>query len=169
MQSNTNPADVVNYTPPGISWTAPEKSRPWQQPPQLVNMMDVCGYYIMNMSRDEMLDDLLDVVETPVPLAVTAEAMMLQGVSNGIHSVDMGILVMPVIIEMLITIADHNKSEYTIYPDDYDKEAKVSNRVARLAVERAMKKIESKDVSEEEETPVVKEPKGLMAKRKEVM
>jgi len=169
MQSNKNPADVVSYTPPGISWTAPEKSRPWQQPPQLVDMMDVSGYYIMNMSSDEMLDDLLDVVETPVPLAVTAEAMMLQGVSNGIHSVDMGILVMPVIIEMLITIAKHNKSEYTIYPDDYDKEAKVSNRVARLAVERAMKKIESKDVSEEEEMPVVKEPKGLMAKRKEVM
>jgi len=169
MQSNTNPADVVNYTPPGISWTAPEKSRPWQQPPQLVDMIDVSGYYIMSMSSDEMLDDLLDVVETPVPLAVTAEAMMLQGVSNGIHSVDMGILVMPVIIEMLITIAKHNKSEYTIYPDDYDKEAKVSNRVARLAVEKAMKKIEGKDVSVEEEMPVVKEPKGLMAKRKEVM
>jgi hypothetical protein len=81
----------------------------------------------------------------------------------------MGILVMPVIIEMLITIADHNKSEYTIYPDDYDKEAKVSNRVARLAVEKAMKKIEEKDVSKEKELPVIKEPKGLMAKRKEVM
>jgi hypothetical protein len=70
---------------------------------------------------------------------------------------------------MLITIAKHNKSEYTIYPDDYDKEAKVSDRVARLAVERAMKKIGEKDVSDEEEMPVVKEPKGLMAKRKEVM
>lgn len=169
MQSNKNPVDVVSYTPPGISWTAPEKSRPWQQPPQLVDMMDVSGYYVMNMSRDEMLDDLLDVVETPVPLAVTAEAMMLQGVSNGIHSVDMGILVMPVIIEMLITIADHNKSDYRIYPDDHDKEAKVSNRLARLAVEKAMKKIEEKDVSQEEELPVAKEPKGLMAKRKEVM
>jgi len=168
MQSNTNVADVVNYTPPGISWTAPEKSRPWQSPPQLVDMVDVCGYYIMNMSSDEMLDDLLDVVETPVPLAVTAEAMMLQGASSGIHSVDMGILVMPVIIEMLITIAEHNKSEYTIYPDDFDKDAKVSNRVARLAVEKAMKKIEDKEAPEvEDEMP--KEPKGLMAKRKEVM
>ena len=168
MQSNRNPVDVVSYTPPGISWTAPEKSRPWQQPPQFVDMIDVAGYYMMNLSSDEMLDDLLDVVEIPVPLSVTAEGMMLQGVANGLHSVDMGILVMPIIIEMLITIAEHNKSTYTIYPDDHDKEARVSNRVARLAVEKAMKRIEDKDVSEEE-TPVVKEPKGLMAKRKEVM
>lgn len=169
MQSNKNPVDVVGYTPPGISWTAPEKSRPWQQPPQLVDMMDVAGYYIMSLSSDEMLDDLLDIVETPVPLAVTAESMMLQGVFNGIHSVDMGILVMPVIIEMLITIAEHNKSDYTIYPDDHEKEAKVSNRMARLAVEKAMKKIEEKDVPQEE-MPIAQEPKGLMAKRnKEVM
>lgn len=168
MQSNTNIADVVSYTPPGISWTAPEKSRPWQSPPQLVDMVDVAGYYIMNMSSDEMLDDLLDVVETPVPLSVTAEAMMLQGASNGIHSVDMGILVMPVIIEMLITIAEHNKSDYTIYPDDFDKEAKVSNRVARLAVQKAMKKIEGKEAPEAK-AELPKEPKGLMAKRKEVM
>lgn len=170
MQSNKNPVDVVSYTPPGISWTAPEKSRPWQSPPQLVDMVDVCGYYIMNMSSDEMIDDLLDVVETEVPLSVVAEGMMLQGVSTGIHSVDMGILVMPVIIEMLITIAEHNKTDYTIYPDDYDKEAKVSNRMARLAVEKAMKNIEGKDVSTEEEAmPVEEKPKGLMAKRKEVM
>jgi hypothetical protein len=115
-----------------------------------------------------MMDDLLDVVEIPVPLSVTAEGMMLQGVANGIHSVDMGILAMPVIIEMLITIAEHNKSEYTIYPDDHDKESSVSNRVARLAVEKAMKRIEDKEAPEAE-AEMPKEPKGLMAKRKEVM
>ena len=34
----SNPVDLVSYTAPGISWTAPEKSRPWLQPPQLTDI-----------------------------------------------------------------------------------------------------------------------------------
>ncbi len=164
---NKNPVDLVNYTPPGISWTAPEKSRPWQQPPQLTDISKVALYYIATISDEELMDDLLDSIETTVPLAVIAEAMMLNGVSSGVHTLDAGILSMPVIIEMLQNLAIAHGTEYVIYPDDYDKKVTVSNRVARLAVQKAMKKIEGAE--EEEEPEVEEQPKGFMRKRKEVM
>lgn len=163
---NKNPVDLVNYTPPGISWTVPEKSRPWQQPPQLTDISKVALYYIATISDEEMMDDLLDSIETTVPLAVIAEAMMLNGVSSGVHTLDAGILAMPVIIEMLQNLAIAHGTEYVIYPDDYDKKVTVSNRVARLAVQKAMKKIEG---AEEEEPEIEEQPKGFMRKRKEVM
>ncbi len=163
---NKNPVDLVNYTPPGISWTAPEKSRPWQQPPQLTDISKVALYYIATISDEELMDDLLDSIETTVPLAVIAEAMMLNGVSSGVHTLDAGILSMPVIIEMLQNLAIAHGTEYVIYPDDYDKKVTVSNRVARLAVQKAMKKIEG---AEEEEPEIEEQPKGFMRKRKEVM
>lgn len=167
---NKNPVDLVSYTPPGISWTAPEKSRPWQQPPKLTNVSDVALFYIGSISNPDTLDDVLDAIETPVPLAETAETMMLQGVSSGIHSLDAGILVMPVIIEMLQSIAIANGEDYVLYSEDYDKQSTVSNRVARLAVQKAMKQIEGvKEPEEDNDMNEEEQPKGLMSKRKEVM
>jgi len=163
----SNPVDLVSYTAPGISWTAPEKSRPWLQPPQLTDISRVALYYIATISDEEIMDDMMDSLETSIPLAVIAQAMMLNGVSNGVHTLDAGILVMPVIIEMIESLALSHKMKYVIYPDDYDKQVSVSNRVAKLAVEKAMNK--NPMVEEEEEEMEVK-PKGLGSrKQKEVM
>jgi glucosamine--fructose-6-phosphate aminotransferase (isomerizing) len=53
-----------------------------------------------------------------------------------------------------------------LYPDDYDKQSSVSNRVARMAVKKAMEKIEAVAEPAKEEKPV----SGLMArKQKEVV
>jgi hypothetical protein len=165
----SNPVDLVSYTAPGISWTAPEKSRPWLQPPQITNISRVALYYIATISDEEIMDDMMDSLETSIPLAVIAQAMMLNGVSNGVHTLDAGILVMPVIIEMIESLAISHKVKYVIYPDDYDKQVSVSNRVAKLAVEKAMNK--NPMVEEEEEMPEMEtKPTGLGSrKQKEVM
>jgi len=165
----SNPVDLVSYTAPGISWTAPEKSRPWLQPPQLTDISRVALYYIATISDEEIMDDMMDSLETSIPLAVIAQAMMLNGVSNGVHTLDAGILVMPVIIEMIESLAISHKVKYVIYPDDYDKQVSVSNRVAKLAVEKAMNK--NPMVEEEEEMPEMEtKPTGLGSrKQKEVM
>ena len=165
----SNPVDLVSYTAPGISWTAPEKSRPWLQPPQLTDISRVALYYIATISDEEIMDDMLDSLETSIPLAVIAQAMMMNGVSNGVHTLDAGILVMPVIIEMLESLAMSHDVEYVVYPDDYDKQVSVSNRVAKLAVEKAMNKNPMMEDEEEEEEMEVK-PTGLGSrKQKEVM
>ena len=69
MATNNIPApDVVTYTAPGISWTAPEKSRPWQQPPQYTDIMDVANSYIIAFSAENAMDNMLDALETKVPM-----------------------------------------------------------------------------------------------------
>lgn len=165
-----NIANLITYTPPGVSWTAPDKSRPWQNPPKLVSVSDVAGYYVDAIGNGDTMNDLLDALETGVPLAVIGEALMMNSVSKGIHTLDAGILVMPVIIEMLQTVAELHGSKVVIYPDDYDKEVVVSNRVARLAVQKAMKKLEGKDTTEAEQSVQPAVSAGLMArKQKEVV
>ena len=167
MATNNIPApDVVTYTAPGISWTAPEKSRPWQQPPQYTDIMDVANSYIIAFSAENAMDNMLDALETKVPISVIAQSIMLNGVSEGRHTMDAGLLVMPVLMEMMLSIAMLNGIKTVMYPDDYDKDSTVSNRTARLAVEKAMKKIEAAAEPAKEEKPVG----GLMArKQKEVV
>jgi hypothetical protein len=88
-------------------------------------------------------------------------------VQKGIHTIDAGILVLPIIIEMLKTVAMMNKIEVYTYPDDYDNEIKMSSRVVKQAVKAVFKKEEPAMAEEAvtEEAPVG----GLMAKPKKEM
>ncbi len=166
MQPNkSSPFDVLQPIAPGISCTAPEKSRPWQQPPQLVNIGEVIQRYMDGFSDPEAMSNAIDAIETKVPLSVMAQSIMLNHVSEGVHTMDMGILVMPVLIELLITFADLSKIDYTIFPDEIEKRNIIPVGIARLAMKKALEKIE-KTVEEVQET----KPAGLMArKQKEVM
>ena len=166
MQPNkSSPLDVLQPVAPGISWTAPEKSRPWQQPPQLVNIGDVVQRYMDSFSDQEVMSNAIDAIETKVPLSVMAQSIMLNHVSEGVHTMDMGILVMPVIIELLITFAELSKVDYIVFPDQIEKQNIIPVGVARLAMKKALESME-KTAEQVQET----KPAGLMArKQKEVM
>ena len=166
MQPNkASPFDVLQPVAPGISWTAPEKSRPWQQPPQLVNIGEVIQRYMDGFSDPEAMSNAIDAIETKMPLSVMAQSIMLNHVSEGVHTMDMGILVMPVIIELLVTFAELSKVDYIVFPDEIEKQNIIPVGIARLAMKKALEKIE-KTVEEVQET----KPAGLMArKQKEVM
>ena len=166
MQPNkSSPFDVIQPVVPGISWTAPEKSRPWQQPPQLVDIGDVIQRYMDGFSDPEAMSNAIDAIETKVPLSVMAQAIMLSHVNEGVHTMDMGILVMPVIIELLVTFAELSNVDYIVFPDEIEKRNIIPVGIARLAMKKALESME-KTVEEVQET----KPAGLMArKQKEVM
>lgn len=155
--------DPIRPNPPGISWTAPAKGRPWSQPPKLVKLPDIAQGYIDNLSSASSMNSLLDAIETEVPLAALAEAIMLTGVHKGIHSIDTGILVMPIIVEMLVTAAEIHGINYTIFPGENEEANVVPDRVIREAIKEASTK---KDVIEPTPEPTVV-LSGLMS-RKEV-
>lgn len=151
------------FTPPGISFTAPEKSRPWQQPPKLPNLKDVVAFYMSSLSDKGSVDSLLDSLETGVSLSSIAESLMLGSVSQGIHTIDAGILVMPVIIEMLITAAEVNDIDYVVYDTDIADD-KLPARAVREAAKLAVKSLSNteEEVPDQEE---MKLPAGLMSKK----
>jgi hypothetical protein len=159
----TSKDDFLVSTPPGISWTAPEKSRPWQNPPKLTDSSGVAAYYIQFVSSADNMDELLDTIETGIPLAQVAEGMMLGGVSTGLHTLDAGMLVMPVIIEMLQSLAMINDTDFVIFPDDFDKMNTTPDRAARLAVEAAFTP-KGEKMQEPATTPESKAI-GLMARK----
>lgn len=154
---------IPSFVPPGISLTAPEKSRPWQQPPKLPNLRDVITFYMSSLTDKESVDSVLDSLETGVSLSSIAESLMLGSVSQGIHTIDAGILVMPVIIEMLITAAEINDVDYVVYDTDIQDD-KLPARAAREAARMAVKSLSG----QQEESPVeekMEQPVGLMSKK----
>lgn len=159
-----NFGDIAVTVPPGISWTAPEKGRDWLRPPAEVDVGSIAQQYMAVLSAPQVANDILDALETEVPIAVIAESFMLTGVNKGIHTIDAGILVMPVIMETLKTIADMNDIKTVMFPSDLD-EGKIHPRIMRKLME-SVKAVEAEQPMEEampEEKPMM----GLMSRKKE--
>lgn len=156
---------------PGMSLTAELGSRPWQSPPQYATVEQALEYYIPRLTADEVTDQLLDVLEMGVPVSTLANTMQLSGVMEGKHSVDVGVLIMPVIMEMISYIADTAGVEYDM---GTDKPKKVSETLVDKALTKLQEE-EDKDVEENEVMPEVEiqveeeqtmeQPAGLMSRR----
>ena len=105
-------APLLDGPIPGQNLTAELGSRPWQTPPQFTTVEEALDYYIPRLQADEVTEQLLDVSEMGVPVTTVANTMQLASVMEGKHSVDVGMLVLPVLIEMLMLIADTAGVEY---------------------------------------------------------
>ena len=164
----TSPVDAFRPTPPGISWTAPEKSQPWLNPPRRTDISEIAEMYISTLASKAMANDLLDSLETGVPLASIAETFMLAGVYGGEHTIDAGILVIPVIIEMLKAVAKVNKIDVVMFSSDVEEADTTHPRNIRQAVKDLMAKKEEA-MPMEEAAPMAVQPMpstgGLMARK----
>jgi len=148
---------------PGMGLTHELGARPWQQPPQFSTVDEAIEFYMDRMSTEQFMDQVTEVMQLGVPVTAIANSMQLSGVMEGKHTIDVGMLLTPLIMEMLMLIAENADIDYddglTEEPDD-----KTSN--ARLEmVRREMKE----RIDEVEEEPEVQEPdeqpSGLMARR----
>lgn len=165
LENESKVGDVISNAPPGISWTAPSKGRPWMNAPKVVDVSAVAQGYINSLGQAEAANDILDALESEIPLAVIAETFMLTGVHKGRHTLDTGILVMPVIIEVLQSIADFNNIKTVKFTEELVKGTTVHPRVLREFAKKVSTPVEAAEPVMEQEQPT-----GLMArKNKEVM
>jgi len=148
---------------PGMSLTHELGARPWQTPAQFPSVDETIQYYMESMSSDEFIDQLMDVIEMGVPLADIANTMQLSGVMEGLHSVDVGALISPVLVEMMSFLAESADVEYIVQAKQ-DKEDKISD--AKMA--KIIQKLElTTEEKEEENVEEVNEEAitGLMSRR----
>lgn len=152
---------------PGMSLTHELGARPWQTPAQFPSVDEAIQYYMESMSSDDFIDELIDIIELGVPLADLANTIQLASVMEGKHNVDVGVLVTPVIIEMLIFLAESAGVEYTVQVKE-NKDEKISKGKIARVIQQLELATEEKET--EEETEDVKEvaeetSTGLMSRR----
>jgi hypothetical protein len=161
--ANMSPVDFIKTVPPGISWTDEPRSTPWSTPPKYVKVSDVASVYIGTLSQPSVINRAVDLIETKIPIAAIANALMLTGVAEGTHTIDTGILVTPVIIEMLVTLAEIHGVDYEVF----DKEPS-DDIVPDRIIKNALKKASVVTTDNVEDEPVV-ELSGLMARKPKKM
>ena len=149
----------------GMSLTAEVGSRPWQNPPQFTTVDEAIDFYMTRMATEEFYEQAIEVMEMGVPVTTIANTMQMAGVMEGKHSVDVGMLVTPLIMEMLMLIAEEEGVEYDDGLTDIKDNKTSDSTLEKLRMEMKQKidtVKEEVEVEEEEDN----EPTGLMARRK---
>ena len=159
--------DEVSFNAPipGQGLTAELGARPWQTPPQYVTVEDALDYYIPRLESEEVSEQLLDVLEMGVPVTNVADTMQTGGVLQGKHSVDVGMLILPVLVELIMVIADAAGIKYT---SGLEKDKRIRGSLVDLAKSKMEEADSEKQETEPEEemVEVDKEEKagGLMSR-----
>ena len=153
---------------PGMGMTHEVGARPWQQPAQYTKVDDVAQYYIAKMQDDAFADNVINLLETKMPVTMIANAMQTTNMMNGVHSLDVGMLSLPIIMEMIMFIADSAEIEY-VTGTERNLEAELEDTTIELAVDKVMNESDMTPEEEmtQEDTPMAEEtmPTGLMARR----
>ena len=158
----------LNRPIPGQSLTSELGGRPWQSPPQYATVDDAMDWYLERFDSQEVVDELMSVLESGIPISTIANSMQLGAVLNGVHSIDVGVLVMPIIMEMMKYLAEQTDTEYKM-GDEPEATDRPSDAVMQSALNELKNQQEGSDseepkMEEEEEEPMP-EPSGLMARR----
>lgn len=147
---------------PGMSMTHELGARPWQNPPQYNTVEEALDYYIPRLQSDEVSEQLLDVLEMGIPVTVIANTMQLAGVMEGKHTIDVGMLALPVIVELIMLIGDAAKIDYN---SGLEKDKRVRSSLIDNAIERVSETPDDDKLSEEKSGSVIKEMKTAAEER----
>lgn len=171
---------------PGQSLTAEPGNAPWEKPSKFSDPMDALEMYMEKLGDESTLDDILDMLDIGIPVSVITGSMLSTGVMDGMHTVDVKLVLKPLLMTQIKTLADVTGVDYKMTMEDYrDKDAEAKKRrMGKLAAKLAMStgKVSQPDAGQEimmqveedmtKEEPVVEAPvqdeevmpKGLMAK-----
>lgn len=164
LEQDENPA--VDAPIPGQSLTAPLGDRPWQRPARFSTPDKALSYYIERITVPRNANQMFDILELGIPIATLVDTMQTSGVMEGLHSLDVGIIISPALTEAIEGMAKAAEIDYTVIGKDpkdlHPNDSQISLAMESLAKEKVeesgvMKKIVEKEPQEQ--------LKGLMARR----
>lgn len=162
---------AFNAPIPGQSLTTPPKNYAWERPPEIVDPEEAIQMHITRLSSPEMMDNILNMIELEdMDVHTLTKAIMRGAVSNGIHTIDVGLIAAPVVHEFIKQAA----KAVGLEPDDgfEDKNAKQRKEQSIVAA-KAKKQLQRMGVKPKEivqEAPIKEEAmpaprsKGLMSR-----
>lgn len=145
---------------PGMSLTHELGARPWQSPPKMNTIEEGIDFYVSRIVDKKMAARLLDIIETGVPLTAIAETLTLGGVMQGLHTIDVAVLVNPVLVELMEGLAKNADVPYVVG----DEEGEIPDDSILTQAMSQIKKVDKEEIKEEM-TDMEEEPSGLMSRK----
>ncbi len=125
---------MFNASLPGSSLTSGKPGeRPWERPSELNSVEETLSFYMQKLSNQEVIDDFMIALEAGVAIKPLVESMYMAGVMRGKHSLDVGLLVAPALMEFFAAVADSYGVNYKFSNRNVKKEMEDRER-ARMSL-----------------------------------
>ena len=97
---------------PGQSLTTEPKNAPYERPPEITDPVEALDAHIENLLKPGAIEDVLYFLEFGVDLVTMVQGILRGAVMEGIHSIDVSLIIAPVIHEYIKGFADAEGIEY---------------------------------------------------------
>lgn len=127
--------EMMQATPiPGQSLTNdPETPGPHERPPQFTEQREFIDHLFIQMTKEEVLPDLLSAMQNKLPIEDLALKVLKGQLRKGNINTDMILLCIEPTIYMLIAFATFAEIEAVLYPEgDDDEEASKEDMVSKF-------------------------------------
>lgn len=122
---------------PGMSLTGTPGNAPWEQPPKTHDIEEAVRLHITKMNKPKTLDSIINMLELGYPVKAMTESILTGAVMHGIHTVDVSVIIAPVIHAQLVAIAKEAGIEYDEGFDEPTEEKEARERELIKAKVRA--------------------------------
>tara|TARA_R100001369_G_scaffold1179_2_gene3954 strand:- start:30 stop:626 length:597 start_codon:yes stop_codon:yes gene_type:complete len=110
---------------PGQSLTDEPGNFPWEQPPETEKPEEALMMHIEKMSTPEFMEGASILMEIGVPVSILTSTSITGAVAEGIHSIDVGLIIADGIKKELVSIA---KMSGVNYIEEFSDEPEVEQR-----------------------------------------
>tara|TARA_R110002020_G_scaffold236296_2_gene448598 strand:- start:774 stop:1283 length:510 start_codon:yes stop_codon:yes gene_type:complete len=150
---------------PGQSLTAESRSQAFERPSEITDPIEAIDMHIDNLSKEGAIEDVLYFLEFGVDLVTLVQGILRSAVMEGIHSIDVSLIIAPVLHEHIKGFAEAAKLDYDEgFENEEGKKALAYKRdVARA--KKMMKKLEEKGEAEVSVPEPMEEPKPEIEKQ----
>ena len=118
---------VLNGPIPGESLTKEPGNAPWEQPPMIADTQEALVWHLDKLKDPDVIEDLTFLLDQGFPLNVFVESVTTAAVMAGVHSLDVSILIAPVIHEYVKALAEAADVK-VVETDGPTKEEKMKER-----------------------------------------
>jgi len=148
---------------PGQSLTTPPKARAYERPPELSNVTEVMDFYINRLGDQNVIDDLFVALDNGFPLSTLVDSITATGVMEGKHSIDISMLIAPVLHEYIRVAAKAGGVSVKEFPTtekdaDNERNKEALKNMLMKALDEIEKEDEGTEILEEALEYVEKEP-----------
>jgi len=113
---------------PGQSLTDTPKNAPYERPPEIVDPIEAIDTHIAKLNEDGAMEDVLYFLEMGVDLKTMVQGILRSAVVSGIHSIDVSLIIAPVVHEYIKGFADATGLEYNEGFEDKEGKEAISYR-----------------------------------------
>ena len=161
-------SELLNAPIAGQSLTDTPKNYPWERPPEIADPREAIKFHMDGLSSPESLDNIVELIQMGVPLRALAKTALTTAQMEGIHSVDVSLIIGDVVFEELVSIAEEAGLDYTTGDEPSEREMQEKEDKQVLALLR--KKLDAVEPGSEEDdagVEIMRQVETMMAEPQE--